>query len=149
MVQTLVERFEVFCCVLRLSRISHLSPTPLCRQQHWLLSPVEKKWRDMTSCLLLLTPITIVIAENLLCMTFGTRFGSLHNHPSFVSFCFLVLFKVFLRKNKQNKAFQFLGVLTCLICTFSSSILRAWDHRLNYDVHSFTTEIRMTDEDIL
>ena len=25
----------------------------------------------------------------------------------------------------------------------------AWDHKLNYDVHSFTTEIRRTDEDTL
>ena len=33
--------------------------------------------------------------------------------------------------------------ITCWIYTFSSSILRAWDHRLNYDKHSFTTKIKM------
>ena len=36
--------------------------------------------------------------------------------------------------------------ITCQICTFSSFILMGLDHRLNYDVHSFTTEIKMTDE---
>ena len=30
-----------------------------------------------------------------------------------------------------------------------ATILGAWDHRLNYDVHSFTTERRMTEEDAL
>ena len=36
--------------------------------------------------------------------------------------------------------------ITCQICTFSFSILGAWDHRLNDDAHSFTTEIKMTNE---
>ena len=39
--------------------------------------------------------------------------------------------------------------IICRLCTFSSSILGARAHRLNYDAHSFTPEIRMTNEDIL
>ena len=36
--------------------------------------------------------------------------------------------------------------ITCWICTSISSILGTWDYRLNYDAHSITTEIRVTDE---
>ena len=36
-----------------------------------------------------------------------------------------------------------------ITCTFSSTILGAWDRRSNCDVHSFTTEIKMTAEDSL
>ena len=39
--------------------------------------------------------------------------------------------------------------ITCQTCTFSSLILGAWDHSLNYDTHSFTTKIRMTEGNLL
>ena len=36
--------------------------------------------------------------------------------------------------------------ITCQMCIVSSSILGAWDHKSNYDVHPSTTEIRMINE---
>ena len=46
-----------------------------------------------------------------------------------------------------SKAFlQFLNfhIIVCLIFTFSVSILESWDHRLNYDAHSFSAKIIRT-----
>ena len=36
--------------------------------------------------------------------------------------------------------------ITCQICTFSSLILGAWDHKLNYDAQSFITEMKITNK---
>lgn len=75
---SLVGRYIVFLCSCSLSKDSQLSLTPPYSNQHW-----EKKWGDLIFPLLLITPRTITIAGNFVCMTTGLSLRFLHNHQSF------------------------------------------------------------------
>ena len=51
--------------------------------------------------------------------------------------CFCIIFAIL--KLPQH-------FITLQICIFISSILGAYDHRLNYDAQSFTIKVKMTNE---
>ena len=82
----------------------------------------------------------------------GSSFNDISPKPNFEN-QFLTLQSVIGHKHyKFSSLFQlFLNShdVTCQICTVISSILGAWDHRLNCDARSLTNEIRFSDKGTL
>ena len=100
------------------------------------IPPILSKYLDRNlMSILIWVRFSIMSHQN---ETLKTYFGLCGHKTLPIFFAISVVLALFLNSH-----------ITCRICIFSSSILGVWDHRLNYDVQSSTSKIRMINEDIL